>query len=357
MTERKTDYVKKTFFALALAAAVALAPTAAFAADETTPANSVAISLATLDGLVRQYNPSALILSNSLMITKQAYTDAKAYGSDEDIYNAGHQYDLAEATYESQVRQVIMGAKQAYLNYWHAVSVQAADQAQADFDAGQLAYAQSSLRNGSLSQKGCQTAADNAAKSAQALAAQKAAVAQAEQSLKSEAPVPAGVSVDILAPADTDFDFSQIPQINYANNDFTMNRKNEAIQSAALDYEFTKDNAYVENSDETIAKAKQTLDQTTQQQESAFLNLYNTVTASYAAYQTELQTYQRKEADQQLDAQRVKLGYLSQKDCDQESLDLQTLKNTLENDRNSLYISYTEYVGMVNGYSSGSTGA
>ena len=111
----------------------------------------------------------------------------------------------------------------------------------------------------------------------------------------------------------------------------------------------------MEFSDETISKAKQTLDQTIQQQESSFLSLYNSVTSSYAAYQTELQTYQRKAADQQLDAQRVKLGYLSQKACDQNSLNLQTLKNTLENDRNSLYIIYAEYVGMVNGYSSGST--
>ena len=349
--------MKKKFLAVLLAAAVSVAGIPAFAADETAPAASVAVSLGTLDGLVRQYNPSALTLYNSLMITRQAYTDAKAYGTDEDIYKAGHSRDLAEATYEEQVQQVIVGAKQTYLSYWHAVSVQAADQAAADRDAKLLTVAAQSLQNGYLSQKDYQAAADSAAKSSQALAAQKAAVAQAEQSLKALVPVPAGVGVSILPPADTDFDFSQVPQINYTNDEFYMKLKNEDIQAAALDYDFTENNAYVINSDEDIANAKLALDQATQQAESSFLNLYNTVTASYAAYQTEQQTAQRKESDLKVDAARLASGYLSQKDYDQESLDLTTLKNSLENDRNSLYLSCLEYVGMRNGYSAGSGGA
>lgn len=358
MMERKTGCVKKTFLAVLLAAAVSVSGIPAFAADtgNTASANSITISLSTLDGLVRRYNPDALTAYNNLLTKRQAYTDAKADDNDEEVYNAGYNRDLAEATYEEQVQQIIVSAKQTYLTYWHAVTVQAGDQAEADRDAKLLAYEKGCLQNGYLSQKDYQTAADNAAKSSQALAAQTAAVAQAEQSLKALFPVAAGVSVDILSPADTDFDFSQIPQISYANDEIQMKNKSRDIQSAALEYDFTANNAYVINSDEDIANAKLKLDQTTQAQESAFLNLYNTVTSSYTAYQTEQQTVQRKEAEVQLDTQRVANGYLSQKDYDQASLDLQTMKNSLENDRNSLYISYLKYIGMRNGYSAGSTG-
>ncbi len=358
MMERKTGCVKKTFLAVLLAAAVSVSGIPAFAvdADNTVSANSITISLSTLDGLVRQYNPNALALYNSLMKTRQAYTDAKAYDSDEQIDAAAHADDLAEATYEEQVQQIIVSSKQTYLAYWYAVTIQAGDQAEADRDAKLLAYEKGCLQNGYLSQKDYQAAADNAAKSSQALAAQTSAVAQADQSLKALIPVAAGVNVDILPLAETDFDFSGISQINYANDVILMRNKNEDIQSAALEYHYDNDNTYDLFTDQDIANAKLKLDQTTQAQTSAFLNLYNTVTSFYTAYQTEQQTVQRKEAEVQLDTQRVANGYLSQKDYDQASLDLQTMKNSLENDRNSLYISYLKYIGMRNGYSAGSTG-
>lgn len=351
--------MRRTLLAVLLAAAVSFAGIPAFAAGETAqPGASVAISLNSIDGLVRQYNPNALTLYNSLMNVKQTYSNTKGDGDQQEDTNQ-YKYDQAQTTYEEQVQQVIAGAKQTYLDYWRAVSVQKADQAQADRDAKLLAYSGSCLQSGYLSQKDYQTAADNAAKSSQALAAQTAAVALAEQSVKALVSVPAGTTVDILSPADTDFDFSGIPQINYENDKFYMELKSEDIQSASLEYHFTADNAYVINSDEDIANAKLKLDQVTRQQESAFLNLYNTVTASYAAYQTEQQTVQRKESELQTDAQKLAKGYLSQKDYDQASLDLQTMKDSLESDRNSLYLSYAKYIGMKNGYSysAGSTNA
>lgn len=347
--------MKKTFAAVFLAAAVFFVGIPSFAAEGTGQTGaSVAISLSSIDSLVRQYNPSITTLHNKLMLAKQTYSDEKGTSGRD---AAAHQYDLAEATYEEQVQQVIVNAKQTYLSYWYAVSVLSTDQAQADHDAKLLVYSRNCLQNGYLSQKDYQTASDNEAKSSQALAAQTASVAQTERSVKTLVSVPVGTTVDILPPADADFDFSGISKIIYADDMFYMKLNNEDVRSASLEYDYKKDNAGVLYSDEEVANAKLAVDQTAQQQEAAFLNLYNIVTASYATYQMEQQTVQKRESELQTDAQKLAKGYLSQKDYDQASLDLQTMKNSLENDRNLLYSSYAKYIGMKNGYSAGSTNA
>lgn len=361
MTERKTGCVKKTFLAVLLAAAVSVSGIPAFAADadNTVSANSITISLGTLDSLVRQYNTDALTLAKNLSIARKAYQDVKGDG-DAGEEEGIHQYDVARATYESSMQQIIMNARQAYLTCWHDVSLQTTDQEKADRDAKLLTTAAQQRQNGYLSQKDYQTIADTATKSQQALQTQIAATSQAEQNLKAMFPVAADVSVKIIPPSDSDFDFSGISKIDYSPDKTKMLNANAQIIKATLDYDYEKTeyDDYGLATDLQVDTAKLAIDQTTQAQTSAFLNLYNTVTSSYTVYQTEQQTVQRKEADLKVGTQKLAAGYLSQKDYDQESLDLMTAQNSLENDRNSLYISYLEYVGMTNGYSysAGSTG-
>lgn len=352
--ERKTGCVKKIFLAILLAAAVSVSGIPAFAAEETATGNSVTISLSTLDGLIRQYNTDALSLAKNLTIAREAYKEEKGTDSVEEE-ELSHEYDLVEATYEENVQQVVLSAKQAYLECWHDASVQAADQAQADRDAKLLAAAAQQLQNGYISQKDYQSLADQATQSSQALQTQIAATGLAVQNLKAMVPVAVGISVKIAPVSDTDFDFSGVSKIVYSTDKSQMLYNSEDIKEAALEYTYENSDDYGLYTDAQIDAAKLTVDQTTQQQESAFLSLYNTVTASYAAYQTELQTVQRKEAEVQLDAQRVAQGYLSQKSYDQDTLDLQTMQNSLESDRNSLFLSYLKYVGMKNGYSAGSS--
>ncbi len=353
LAERKTG-VKKTFLAVALAVAVSVAGVPAFAADadSTAPANSITISLGTLDGLVRQYNTDALVLAKNLSIARAAYKDVK--GDDDPTEEAArHQYDVAQATYESSMQGIVMNARQAYLTCWHNVSLQTAAKAQADRDAKLLATAAQQLQSGYLSQKDYRTAADNATKSKQALETQTAVTSQAEQNLKAMFPVAQGVSVNILPPSDSDFDFSGVAKIDYTPDKTKMLNANAPIIQATLEYNYEKeeDDDYGLYTDSQVDAAKLAVDQATQQQTAAFLDLYNTVTASYPSYQTEQQTVQKKESDLQVDAAKLAAGYLSQKDYDQESLDLTAAKNTLENDRNSLYLSYLKYAGMTNGYS------
>lgn len=335
-------FVKKILCFILVSALALSAGVSAYADQQSTQAETIAVSLGTIETIMTTYNLDVKAAANNLETARETYKYSEKERYDKDTYAS------AQNTYADAIQQKIVGAKQTYLTYCADVSALSAAQTASDNDQKGLSVSAEQLSQGYLSQKDYNTCLETAQKSKDALQTLDAKVTQEKKALRTLLNIPSQDAMDIRPAADSDFDFSGIPKINYGEDVIVMMENNLAIQSESMTYATVKKE--IASSRMDVENAQISLEQTENNQKAAFKGLYDTLVNSYAAYQQEVQKVQRGETEAAAEKQKLALGYVSQKKYDDTAAQLQSLKSTLESDRGTLSINYLKYSNMKSGY-------
>lgn len=82
-----------------------------------------------------------------------------------------------------------------------------------------------------------------------------------------------------------------------------------------------------------------------------FKSLYNAMELAYGTYQTDLSKYESKQKDAALVKEKYEMGYATKRELDDITLETDTLKNTVDKDRNNAYAAYLRFDFLrQNGY-------
>ncbi len=340
----------KRFFVLVLVVLLLIAGAAAgapAAAAEQPARESAAVSLATVEPLLREYSLDMKTALNTLDQARADYRDKKEWGeatqADRDAMEA------AELTYRDTTRKLIVSAKRQYLEYCAASSQFSADRAAAENARARLDAAAGRLQKGYVSQSAYDAALENYQRLQAAADAQDAELTRGRKALRTLLNLPDGVSMDVQRPADSEFDFSAIPSLKYEEDVIAVRRENAAIQKDSMNYATVRKD--IASSDRDVENAQIRLTQTESSQTAAFRSLYDGLVQSYATYRQECDQAARRQREADAEARQLAAGYISRVKYEDTVTDLQSLQCRREADRNSLYISLLQYLDMKDGVS------
>lgn len=313
---------------------------------ETSQPQTVEVSLDTIEDIMAEYNLNLATYLNNL---KQARHDAEDYEDTEQEDYYDHQRDLAEEEYEQNAHSTVLSAKQSYLAYCADNDRLAQAQTAADNARTALTVSQQALSSGYVSQKDVDDLQNQCDQAQNALTQLDNQLTQEKASLRTLLNLPDGVTMSVKPVAADDLDFSDIPAINYGGDVIVMRGNSSKIKTAKLNYEYAQDqdDSYTgyQTNNASIA-----LEQTRESEEAAFKKLYDALNSSYTVYEQALSQAQQKENELTVEQKALSLGYSSQKAVDAETQELKTLRTTLADDRNTLFVNYLSYIDMKNGF-------
>ena len=350
----------KKLIGLLLAVALTAAFTVpAFAEDtsqtqaQTAQAQTVEVSLGTIEDIMAEYNLNLRTYLNNL---KQTRRDAEDAEDTEQEDSADHQRDLAEEQYEQNAHGTVLSAKQTYLAYCADNDRLAQAQVVAANARNALNVSQQALAAGYVSQKDVSDLQSQCDQAQNALTQLDSQLTQEKASLRTLLNLPDGVTMEVKPVAADDLDFSDIPSIDYGGDVIVMRGNSSKIKTAKLNYEYQQDQEDMPGFTQyTLDNAYIALEQARESEETAFKKLYDAMNSSYTVYGQALSQVQQKESELAVEQKALSLGYSSQKAVDTRTQELKTLQTTLADDRNTLFVNYLSYIDMKNGYSAGSS--
>lgn len=332
----------------ALAACLSL-PASATEAEQMLQAQTAEVSLSSIEQIMEDYSPELKTYLNDLKIMREKKEDAENENpSVEDA--ADYQYDLAKKEYGQKVQSAVLNAKQAYLACCADSDRLNEAQAAADSVQKSLNDALRALSPGYVSQKEVDSLWLQADQAKSTLARLNDQLAQKKAALRVLLGLPNDVPMIVRPLSAGDVDFSDIPSINYGEDVIEMWKNSAKIKVAKLTYEYTEDYYWTEYE---LDNADIALQQARASEKAAFQKLYDSLNASYTAYQQGLAGVRQKENELALEQKALSLGYSSQKSVDGKTRELKSLQTTLADSRNTLFVSYLSYINMKNGYSAG----
>lgn len=315
---------------------------------ETTQPQTVVVSLDTIEDIMAEYNLDMRTMLNNL---KQARRDAEDYEDTEQEDTYDYKRDLAEEQYNANYHGAILSAKQSYLAYCADNDRLAQAQTAADNARTALTVSQQALAAGYVSQKDVNDLQNQCDQAQNTLTQLDSQLTQEKASLRTLLNLPDGVTMSVRPVAADDLDFSDIPTINYGGDVIVMRGNSSAIKTAKLTYEYQQDQEDMPGFTQyTLDNAYIALQQARESEEAAFKKLYDALNSSYTVYEQALSQVQQKENELAVEQKALSLGYSSQKAVDAKTQELKTLRTTLADDRNTLFVNYLSYIDMKNGF-------
>ena len=316
--------------------------------EEASQAQTAEVSLDTIEDIMAEYNLDMRTMLNNL---KQARRDAEDAEDTEQEDTADHQLDLAEEQYNASYHSTILSAKQSYLVYCADNDRLAQAQVAAANARNALNVSLQALSSGYVSQKDVNDLQSQCDQAQNALTQLDNQLTQEKASLRTLLNLPDNVAMKVKSVTADDLDFSGIPAINYGGDVIVMRGNSSKIKTAKLTYEYQQDQEDMPGFTKyTLDNAYIALQQARESEEAAFRKLYDALNSSYTVYGQALSQVQQKENELAVEQKALSLGYSSQTAVDTRTQELKTLRTTLADDRNTLFVNYLSYLDKKNGF-------
>jgi outer membrane protein TolC len=354
-------------FLLFLIICALLMTTAAAASDNALP---VEVTLDSIEDIILESSPDLKLLKNRLQSLEDDVEEIKwdLYDVEEQMNsvglgepnvtslisqaaslrkqydNAQYQLDLAKLSYNQQVSQLILAARQQLVNCLSLEGQVKTAEANAELQQKRLEDSEKKLAAGYMAQKQYDELSGHAAEAQDLLNALAGQLEVALMRLASSLGLPMDASLSISG---TDLDANLVGSIDFTADTQVMLDMN--VDIGAKEYELNHEENQAEKDYIAIDNARIALEQAKDKAAADFLEAYNSLCSANASLAASEKALEEKQEEFRVGTLLYEKGLKSKKQLEDTQLDIMNLEVRLSSARTSVYVQYLNYLSLKNG--------